>query len=211
MKKKINLENYKRKELLKVFKDYQFPHFSTTCNVNITNLKEFVDRNKCGFFLSISFLLSKSVNLIPELRHRIIDGELFEFEQVNPAFTVLLDDETFSFCDCQYFEDFGEYREYTIAQIEKVKESPDLNTKEKHHMFFMSNIPWFSFLSMVHPYDPKYGFIPLIAIGKYFEQENQLMLPVGIQVHHGVVDGIHVGKFYNYLSEMCHKPEAWLS
>ncbi len=210
MKTKINLKNYKRKGLLEFFKNNQFPHFSTTSNVNITDLKDFVDQNKSGFFLSISFLISKSINLIPELRHRMIDGELFEFNQVDPGFTVLLEDETFSFCDCQYFENFKQYREYAIVQIKKVKESPNLETKQKHHMFFMSNLPWFNFSSIVHPYDQRYAFIPIVSIGKYFKQENELIIPIGIQVHHGLVDGIHVGKFYNRLSQMCNQPEIWL-
>ena len=122
MKKKINLENYKRRKLLEVFKDYQFPHFSTTSNVNITNLKEFVERNKCGFFLSISFLLSKSLNLVPELRYRIIDGELFEFEQVDPGFTVLLEDKTFSFCGSYWIRTSDPFH-FVIVNILKILEN----------------------------------------------------------------------------------------
>lgn len=186
---KIDLEKYKRRRLFEAFKDRDVPYFSTTSNVDIASLKEFVDKNGYGFFVSISFLISKSVNLIPELRHRIVNGELFEFSRVDPGYTVLLDDETFSFCDSRYFENFGEYREHANARIREVKECPDRSTEEKHHMFFITNIPWFSFTSILHPYNEKYGSIPIVTIGKYFEQGNKLMVPIGIQVHHGVVDG----------------------
>lgn len=64
--------------------------------------------------------------------------------------------------------------------------------------------------SIVHPYSRQYGSIPVISIGKYFTQGNSLMLPIGLQVHHGLVDGIHVGRFYTNLTEMCTTPGNWL-
>ncbi|MGL1933145.1 MAG: chloramphenicol acetyltransferase [Desulfotalea sp.] len=211
MKKKIDLAKYKRASLYEAFKGRDMPCFSTTSNIEITKLKSYLDERSLGFFIPISFLISKAINEIKEMRHRIIDGELYEFEKVNPGYTILLDDETFSFCDSLYFEKFDKYQKYADAKISETKKVPDHGTEEKHDMFFISNLPWFSFTSIVHPYTEKYSSLPLISIGKYFHQDNQLLLPVGIQVHHGLVDGIHVGKFYNELSDMCSSPETFLA
>jgi len=145
--KRIDLDNYNRKELFNSFKDRDVPYFSTTCNIEIQNLKKFVKLRSISFFVSLSYIISVSVNRIPQLRHRIIDGELYEFKIVDPGYTVLLDDETFSFCDSKFFEDFDTYYEYAIARIEEVKNRPDQNNLEKNHMFFITNIPWFSFTS----------------------------------------------------------------
>ncbi len=208
--RKIDLENYPRRALFEAFKDRDVPFFSVTVWVDITSLKQFIDEHRCGFFVFISFLISKAVNGVPELRHRLIDGELFEFEQVDPGFTVLLGDNTFSFCDSRHFDDFEAYRQNANTRIDAVRERPDCDTREKHHMFFVSNVPWFSFTSITHPYDKKYGSIPVIAIGKYLEQNGRLMIPIGIQVHHGLVDGIHIGQFYERLSAMCGSPADYL-
>ena len=62
-------------------------------------------------------------------------------------------------------------------------------------MFFISNLPWFSFTSITHPYDKKYGSIPVVSIGKYCEQNENLVIPIGIQVHHGLVDAYMSGIF----------------
>jgi chloramphenicol O-acetyltransferase type A len=204
--KKIDLENYPRLALLEAFKNRDVPVFSVTAPLDITKFKMIVDRSRYGFFVSLSFLISKAVNLVPELRHRIIEGELFEFDRVDPGFTVLLDDRTFSFCDSRYIEDFDEYRKYATDRINEARKTPDCSTGEKHHMFFISNLPWLSFTSITHPYDEKYGSIPVISIGKYFEQNKTLVIPIGIQVHHGLVDGIHIADFYKYLSTMCEAP-----
>ncbi len=208
--RKIDFENYPRRALFEAFKDRDVPFFSVTAPIDITHFKRFVDDHHCGFFVSLGFLISKAVNLVPELRHRIIDGELFEFEQVDPGYTVLLNDRTFSFCDSLYYEDFETFRSYANTRIRQARESPDCSTGEKHHMFFITNLPWFSFTSITHPYDKKYGCIPVISIGKYLEQSGKLVVPIGIQVHHGVVDGLHVGEFYEHLSAMCQAPDEYL-
>ena len=160
--------------------------------------------------MSLSFFIAKAVNRIPALRQRIIQGELVEFSRVDPSFTVLLEDDTFSFCHCPYVEHFTDYREHYTARIQQVKACPDQGQGETQHLFFMTNIPWVSFTSMVHPYDEKYGSIPNVAVGKYFTQGERLMVPIGIQVHHGIVDGIHVGQFYQHLSELCQHPAEGL-
>jgi chloramphenicol O-acetyltransferase type A len=208
--KKIDLEKYPRRALLEAFKKRDVPVFSVTCEFDVTLFKKFVDSGSYGFFMPLSFLISKAVNLVPELRHRIIEGELFEFDRVDPGFTVLLNDRTFSFCDSRYFEDFDEYRKYSTERINEARERPDCSTGDKHHMFFISNLPWFSFTSITHPYDKKYGAIPVVSIGKYCEQNGKLIIPIGIQVHHGLVDGIHVGDFYQHLSAMCGAPAEHL-
>ncbi len=210
MMKKIDLAHYKRRGMFAAFKDRDIPYFAVTTHIDITRLKGFVDQQRCGFFVSLSFLISHAVNLVPELRHRIIGGELFEVSRVDPGFTVLLDDQTFSFCDARHFASFAEYRAYTNAKIREVKERPDQGVGDKHQMFFITDIPWFSFTSIVHPYDKQYSSIPIVSIGKYFSEQEKWLVPIGVQVNHGLVDAIHVGQFYTHLATMCQSPAAWL-
>jgi chloramphenicol O-acetyltransferase type A len=211
MKTRIDLEKYPRRGLYEAFKDRDIPCFSTTGNVDITGLKRFIDANGHGFFVTLSFFISKAANAVPQLRHRIIDGELFEFDRIDPSYTVLLDDDTFSFCDSRYFDNFAEYRRYAQTRIDAVRKCPDVSTGSKDHRLFITNIPWFTFTSFTHPYYKMYGCIPVITVGKYFGHGRRVLVPVGIQVNHAVADGLHVGRFYQYLTDMCGNPEAWLN
>lgn len=208
--RKIDLENYPRRALFEAFKDREIPVFSVTSLVDITNFKDFIDEHRRRFFVPLSFLISRAVNRVPELRHRLIDGELFEFERVDPGFTVLLDDKTFSFCDARHCERFEDYEIHAEDRIRSVRESPDRGTGEKHHMFFITNLPWFSFTAISHPYSKEYASIPVIAIGKYQARDGRLVIPIGVQVHHGLVDGIHVGEFYGHLADLCRAPAECL-
>jgi len=78
--KRIDLDNYNRKELFNSFKDRDILYFSTTCNIEIQNLKKFVKLRSISFFVSLSYIISVSVNRIPQLRHRIINGELMSLK-----------------------------------------------------------------------------------------------------------------------------------
>lgn len=208
--RKIDLANYRRRGLFEAFKDREIPFFSTTSLVDITRLHAWAKEHEYGFFVPASYLISCAVNQIPEFRQRIVGGELYEFDVVHPGFTVLLDDDTFSFCDAQHLDKFSAYAELARAKVTEIKRSPDRSTGEKHQMFFITSLPWFSFTSVTHPSDRQYGSIPIVTLGKYFLQEQRLLIPVGIQVHHAIVDGIHVGRFYEQFSALCQEPTKWL-
>jgi chloramphenicol O-acetyltransferase type A len=39
-------------------------------------------------------------------------------------------------------------------------------------------------------------------LGKYYEQDGKVLLPLAVQVHHSVCDGFHVARMFNELQEM---------
>lgn len=52
--------------------------------------------------------------------------------------------------------------------------------------------------------------LPIITIGKYFEQGNTLQLPVCLQVHHAVADGYHASQFMNDNHLLVSTSENWM-
>ena len=52
--------------------------------------------------------------------------------------------------------------------------------------------------------------IPRIAWGKYFEENGKIKLPLPIQVHHALVDGLYVGQYFNAIQEILDNPLKYL-
>ena len=52
--------------------------------------------------------------------------------------------------------------------------------------------------------------VPRIAWGKFFEEGELLTMPLGVQAHHALVDGIHVGKFYAQVQGYLDQPQVAL-
>ena len=63
-----------------------------------------------------------------------------------------------------------------------------------------STFPWSSFSGLLHPtnLDPK-DSVPKITFGKFFIREGKKILPVSIEAHYGLADGLHLGKYLEKL------------
>ncbi len=213
-KRRIDLSTYPRADVYKAFNDRMLPQFSTTCEVDVTALKTQLSssaQTSPTFFVALSFAVSRAVNAVPALRHRVIDGELYEYSRVHPGYTVAREGDLFSFCDSLDHDDFATYAAHARQQMDAVRQDPDLSVGDKHQMFFITSVPWFRFTSFHHPYDPVYGYIPVITLGQCVSQADRWVMPVAIQVHHGTVDGIHVARFYQALQDWIERAPQWLA
>ncbi|MES2091875.1 MAG: chloramphenicol acetyltransferase [Pseudomonadota bacterium] len=209
-KRPIDLASYARADILRAFNARQMPQFSTTCEVDVTGIKRVAASMGASFFVAMSYAISRAVNAVPEFRHRFINGVLYEFDRVDPGYTVAREGDLFSFCDSVYDEDFRRYSVHAMARMEAVKAAPDLGVGDKDQMFFITSIPWFSFTAFTHPYDPVYAYIPVITLGKTTERGGSVFMPIAVQVHHGVVDGLHVGRFYAAVGALSEQAGEWL-
>jgi len=56
---------------------------------------------------------------------------------------------------------------------------------------------------------PADASIPLISTGRSFHQEGRERLPIAVQAHHTLVDGLHGARLLEQLSHLCRNPQAW--
>lgn len=210
--KYIDLKNWKRKDHYHYFKQLDYPHFNICANVDITNFYHHVKENKLPFFISVLYACTKTANIIKEFRYRIRGEKAIEHEVVSPSFTVLIDDEMFSFCTTDYIDEFKNFIINTLNEIEKVKTNVNIKDEPgRDDLLYITCIPWISFTGLTHPIHMNpVETIPRISWGKYFEEGGKMKLPLSVQVHHALVDGIHVGKFYIELQKILHNPEKYL-
>ena len=47
--------------------------------------------------------------------------------------------------------------------------------------------------------------LPIFTIGKYYEENGSLILPLAIQVHHALCDGFHLCRFVNELQYLINR------
>ena len=208
----IDMQTWSRRNHFRVFSTFNHPHFSMCVNVDVTAFYPFVKRNGYSLTVSMVYLISRASNAIPEFRHRIRGDQVVEHEIVSPSFSILTDVDLFSFCAVEYAEDFSEFARRAEKNISYVKAHPDLeNNPGKDDVLYMSPIPWVSFTSFSHPmqFHPA-DSIPRFAWGKYFQESDTRKMPLSVQGHHAVMDGIHMGRFYETLQDYLHHPEVVL-
>jgi chloramphenicol O-acetyltransferase type A len=208
----IDMQTWSRRNHFRLFSTFNHPHFSMCVNVDMTAFYPFVKRNGYSFTVSMVYVISRASNAIPEFRHRIREDQVVEHEIVNPGFTILIDKDLFSFCAIEYAEDFSEFARRAAKNISYVKAHPDLEANpEKDDVLYMSPIPWVSFTSFTHPMQlHPADSVPRFAWGKYFKESDTLKMPLSVQGHHAIMDGIHMGRFYEKLQDYLHHPEVVL-
>jgi len=92
--------------------------------------------------------------------------------------------------------------------IAQVKEHPTLEDEPgRDDLLFMTALPWVSFTSFTHPMrlHPA-DSIPRFAWGKFFQEGQRLKIPLSVQGHHAVMDGIHMAKFYARVEDWLQDP-----
>lgn len=190
------------------------PHFCLTANVEITKLLEYIKSNGLPFMPSIVWVVSKVANDIPQLRQRIRGEEVVEHEYVHPSFAVNTEDaDVFSFCEVAFNPSYSTFIKEALEKIEKMRTEPSFEDEAgRDDYLYLSSLPWISFTSIQHAmfYHP-HDSVPRITWGKYFVENEKYMMPLSIQSHHALVDGRHIGQFYNGVSEICESPHSALT
>jgi chloramphenicol O-acetyltransferase type A len=201
--REIEIEKWKRRETFEFFRNFENPFFNLTAPVEATNLYRFCKKNNLSFSLASLFYSIKTANEISEFRLRLIGEKLVEFDKIHVTQTILNDDETFSFCYFELKDDVFEFNEAGKKAVEKYKKLKTFDVEaDRLDLIYYSVIPWVSFTSFKNATRLDYSAtVPRIAFGKLFEENGKMKLPHSVEVHHSIMDGIHVGKYFNGLQE----------
>ncbi len=208
----VDIEKWNRKNHYNYFKELDYPHFNICGNIDITKFYRYIKDNKSPFFISFLYVATKTANNIKEFRFRIREDKVVEHEIVNPSFTIMSESEVFSFCTSKFIDEFNDFKTNTSKKIEETKNNVIIEDEPgRDDLLYITSIPWISFTNITHPIQMNPAdSIPRIAWGKYFEENGKIKLPLSVQVHHALVDGVHVGQYFNMIQEILDNPLRYL-
>lgn len=197
---RIDPQTWERKEHYEHFINEVVCNYSTTVNLDITNLKG--ER----LYPAIIWLLTKAVSQMPEFRTALTDQGLGIYDEMHPAYTIFNQEKhLFSAIWTEFQQDYRNSLDAYEADVRQFSASERYAPKPNRppNSFDISMIPWFTFTSFHLNVcgDGKY-LLPIFTLGKYFDDGERRMIPISIQVHHAVCDGYHIGRFLEILQTM---------
>lgn len=206
MKHIINLDTWIRKEHYSFFKDYQESFFGITANVDCTKAYKYAKDNNLSFFLYYMYKSLVAANAVEEFRYRIEENKVVCYDKIHGSTTAMNADDVFAFAFLAYTDTFDEYYKLAQQEMAKIKTITGMNINEdngRQDVIHYSTIPWISFTSLTSERNQSQSdSIPKMTFGKYFKDGNKLLLPLAIQVHHGLMDGFHVGKYFEIFQQL---------
>jgi chloramphenicol O-acetyltransferase type A len=208
----LELQTWPRRGHFEKFKSFTYPHFNMCANVDLTAFLPYIKQRGISPTVAIVYLIARTANELPEFRQRIHGEQVVEHAVVHPSYTVLIPGDLFSFCTIQYVQEFTAFAANAKQQISYVKEHPTLkDVTGTDNLLFMTAIPWVSFTSFMHPIHlHPIDSVPRFAWGKFFEQGDRLLMPLSVQAHHALMDGLHMGRYYEKYQGYLNSPDLML-
>lgn len=200
--KVIDLETWPRRSQFAFFRGVANPHFSLTASIDATRLVEDLKPKGVSLFNAALFAIMAAANGVPELRTRFRGDRVIEHEVVHASVTVPIEDERFAFCEIEFSPDWPAFDARCRQAVADAKRQTVLEDRvaQRDDWIYLSCLPWVAFTAMTNPTNGPDDCTPRIAWGKFERQDGRWRLPVGVEAHHALVDGLHVGKFYQELA-----------
>ena len=206
MMKKLDFENWNRKEHFEFFSPFDEPFFGVVSEVDCTKAYSYAKKNNISFFAYYLHKTLEAANSLDFFKYRIIDKEVFICDEIHAAATIAREDGTFAFSFTEFNPDFTIFHDSLKSEIDSVQNSSGLRFNEyakRADAIHISSFPWHKLTGLTHARDFKReDSVPKITFGKSFELDSALKLPVAINVHHALMDGFHVAKFLERFQDL---------
>ena len=209
----LDLTNWARRDLFEFFIGYTNPYFNVCTRVEVTKLVALVrDRVGVRISLALHYFALRVANEIEPFRYRLKDEKVFVYDVVNGGTTVLLPNESFAYAYFDYQRDFEKFLSDMGKAVDDVRTgSGPLKPTMRDDVIYHTTLPWISFTSFAHARTKGRGdSIPRIVFGKFTKENERIMLPISVEVHHALMDGLHVGRYLSRLEDALAEPECFL-
>ncbi len=196
--KELDVATWNRKEHFEFFKQFSDPYFGVTVDVNVTKAYQFAKKNNHSFFVLYLHACMKAINAVENFKYRIKEDKIVIHDVIHASATILRPNNTFGFSFIHFSEDFTVFNENFLAEKKRIFNSPHLfPPTNSEDCVYCSAMPWINFTG--HK-EPLAGFsvesVPKLAFSKFKKEKGALLMPVSIKVNHALMDGYHVGMFF---------------
>jgi chloramphenicol O-acetyltransferase type A len=202
----LDLDSWPRRAHFDFFRRYEHPFWGVCTTVDVTTA-----RNRCerpggpSFFLLTLHASLVAANQVAEFRQRLRGERVLVHETIHGGSTVLLANDTFVFAYFEFDPDFDLFARRAAGVLDATRAGPGklAPRPDRDDLLHYSVLPWIPFTSFTHArrHDPE-DSVPKIVFGKARTGTGgRWSMPVAIDVHHALVDGLHVGRFLDGFQE----------
>jgi chloramphenicol O-acetyltransferase type A len=195
----IDLDAWERRDHYLWFRKYDRPFFSVTVDVDVTAAwNKSRKHGTPSFFLSSVFFMLRAANDVEAFRLRLRARGVWRHDHVAVGPTIMRPDETFGFVRLEPAATIKQFAARGQAAIAHALARKGLEPTEKtsDDIVFHSVLPWLRFRSFTNALPGKGDSIPRIVFGRCAREGRRMKMPVAVEVHHALVDGLDVARFF---------------
>jgi chloramphenicol O-acetyltransferase type A len=209
----LDVASWPRREVFEFFRGFDKPYFNICTSVDVTRLVEILrERDGVSVSMAYHYFALRVANEIEPFRYRLRAGKVLVHDVIHGGTTVLLPNEAFTLAYFDYEEDLAKFSRAAGRAIQEAREGDGVfrPRNDDDGRIHFTVLPWISFTSFSHARNwGREDSIPKIAFGKFVRENQKILLPISIEVHHALMDGFTVGRYLSRLEEMLLKPEVY--
>ncbi|MEO5739941.1 MAG: CatA-like O-acetyltransferase [Vicinamibacterales bacterium] len=195
----IDLRTWKRRDHYLWFRKYEQPFFGVTVEVDVTTAWN--KSRKPGtpsFFLTSVFLMLRAANDVEAFRLRLRPRGVWRHDSVAVGSPIMRSDDTFGFVRLGPASTLSQFAARGQAAIAEAVLKSGLTDQKKNgdDIVFHSVLPWLRFTSFTNALPSKGDSIPRVVFGRCAREGRRMKMPVAVEVHHALVDGLDVARFF---------------
>lgn len=198
----VNPDSWNRKSTFEFFNKMSYPYLTISAKVDISKAFNYAKKSNVSLYGTISWLILKAMNQIEEFKYRYEANNLQLYKEIGASFSVLKEDNALNFSrfTC-YNNDYTEFLEEFNLNKKNAEKGIEIHNTEKN-IIYLTCLPLIEITQMTNPMDlHRKDSIPRIGWGKVLNEKSKSYITLNIQVHHGLIDGYHVGKLCNLIEK----------
>lgn len=212
---------WSRRDAFGLFRGFDKPFFNVCVRLDVARLKQVLERagRPAGLSLACYWLALRLANEQQPFRLRFEGERVRVHDVIDGSSTVLREDgESFGFANFDYAADFASFAVAAGAAIRAARRDPsDFEPRpDDVARLHFTTLPWLHFTSFSHarlwrrdgrPEDA----VPKLAFGRADADGPRLWMPMSVEVHHALMDGVHVGRFVQGFEALLQEPATALA
>lgn len=209
----LDTASWARASTFEFFRHYEQPFTNICARVDVTRTLDHCRRTGASFFLASWFCAMRVANELESFRLRLRGERVWSHDQLFLGTTVLRPDDTFGFCYIPYARHFEAFQRLGRLAVDatRARDEPLDRYADRDDCIFGSTLPWIRFTGLAHAHrHPPRDSVPRIVFGKYAPEGESVSMPVSVEVHHALCDGLHVARFFERLEARLGEPRSSL-
>ncbi|MEO9825436.1 MAG: CatA-like O-acetyltransferase [Paracoccaceae bacterium] len=194
----VDLNTWPRAAQFHFFRTFERPHYAITVRIDVTQLMEQRKAHNVSPFRQALYAIGSGLHAVPELCMRFQGETVTRYDALKLSPTIPLDNGDFRYTYLQFDPDRAAFGAHTRAKIEEVRAGAPLNANDGsvQDVAYLSCLPWLDYTSLDNAFPNAQDCIPRVSWGKIVPKGDGFDMAMTIQVHHALVDGLQVGKFF---------------
>ena len=198
----IDLETYPRRAHFDYFRTLAYPYVGTTVNVDVTDTVALCRQRGYSFYLVFLHEAALAADGVPELRQRIRQGGIVEYDECPTSHIELLENGAYCYCTLRHHMGLEDYLRQAAQARQACRARGIQEDEDVESMYFVSTLPWLHYTALIQPVAAGEESNPRLTWGRFeANADGRLMMPVSLLAHHALADGLHIARFYDYLQK----------